>query len=112
MPLDQWPRLREATICQLENYYTTPEGIHWPDLDEDITFDCVLKGGEKRSGLYKTFMALPWVNVSALARRIGISQSLMAQYIAGTKQPSQARLMEIETCLHALGAELCALSLR
>lgn len=111
MALSQWPRLRDASLKQLENYYTSDEGIHWPDIDEDITFDCVLRGGEERSGLYETFMAIPWVNVSAVARRIGISQSLMAQYIGGTKKPSQARLKEIEACLHALGAELCAINL-
>ena len=42
--------------------------------------------------LYKVFMAHPELNVSAIARRLGISQSLMAQYISGKKNASDARI--------------------
>jgi DNA-binding transcriptional regulator YdaS (Cro superfamily) len=53
-------------------------------------------------------MAHPELNVSAIARRIGISQSLMAQYISGRKKASKARLSLILDTVRAIGQELIA----
>ena len=53
-------------------------------------------------------MAHPELNVSAMARRMGITQSLMAQYISGKKTPSESRLNLIYDTLHAVGRELIA----
>jgi hypothetical protein len=32
------PRMKGATAAQLKNFKVTPYGIHWPDLDEDLSF--------------------------------------------------------------------------
>jgi hypothetical protein len=32
------PRLSQATAGQLKKFKVTPHGIHWPDLDEDLSF--------------------------------------------------------------------------
>ena len=32
------PRMSRATVAQLKNFKVTPYGIHWPDLDEDLSF--------------------------------------------------------------------------
>lgn len=39
VPLVWFPRLSEATKTQLENYELPGdgEGIHWPELDEDLS---------------------------------------------------------------------------
>lgn len=39
VPLVWFPRLSEATKSQLENYELPGdgEGIHWPELDEDLS---------------------------------------------------------------------------
>jgi hypothetical protein len=39
IPLAWYPRLSEANRKQLENYEISPSGygIHWPDLDEDLS---------------------------------------------------------------------------
>ena len=39
VPLAWYPRLSEATKEQLENYEISPSGygIHWPELDEDLS---------------------------------------------------------------------------
>lgn len=109
MPASQWPRLANATPAQLADFYQCEEGIHWPQLDEDLTYKAILAGGEKRDGLYGFFMNMPWINVSGLARTLGISQSLMAQYASGAKRPSPERLAAIEAGLRALGAQLSVL---
>jgi predicted transcriptional regulator len=53
-------------------------------------------------------MAHPELNVSAIARRLGISQSLMAQYISGKKNPSDARVALILDTVREIGQELIA----
>ena len=36
-PVSRNPRLRVGTAEQLENLVLSPFGIHWPDLDEDLS---------------------------------------------------------------------------
>ena len=50
VPLAWYPRLAHATPAELKNWRLIGrgEGIHWPDLDEDISIDNLLTGS--RSG--------------------------------------------------------------
>ena len=100
-----YPRLRFATMEQLIDFTTDEFGIHWEDLDEDLSFEGFFDK-QKPTTLYQLFMAHPELNVSALARRMGISQSLMAQYISGKKNASKDRLALIFDTIHAVGKEL------
>jgi hypothetical protein len=43
-PLDWYPRLKQASPRQRENFELMPMGIHWPDLDEDLGTAGMLKG--------------------------------------------------------------------
>jgi hypothetical protein len=38
------PRLAKGTPWQLEKFEVSPFGIHWPDLDEDLSFRGMLAG--------------------------------------------------------------------
>ena len=76
-------------------------------LDEDLCFDVFFEKKEP-TPLYKLFIQHPELNVSALARRMGISQSLMAQYISGKKRVGEKRMMQIYETLHSVGKELVA----
>lgn len=111
MEASQWPRLAGADDSALADFYLSEDGVHWPSLDEDLTYETILRGGERREGLYGLFMRMPWLNVAGLARTLGISQSLMAQYVSGAKKPSRERLEAIEAGLRDLGAQLAALRL-
>ena len=104
---DDYPRLRYATSEQRANYTADSWGIRWEDIDEDLSFEGFF---DKRptTELYKLFMAHPELNVSAIARRMGISQSLMAQYISGKKKASEARLKRILDTVREIGQELIA----
>ena len=46
VPLVWFPRLASATREQLENYELLGdgEGIHWPDIDEDLSVKGLLRG--------------------------------------------------------------------
>jgi hypothetical protein len=102
-----YPRLRYASKEQLVDFTTDGFGIHWEDLDEDLSFEGFFNK-QKPTALYQLFMAHPELNVSALARRMGISQSLMAQYISGKKTASESRMALIFDTIHAVGQELVA----
>lgn len=106
--LCDYPRLRHATQEQLHNYQADAYGIHWPDLDEDLCFEGFFR--EKTyTPLYKFFMAHPELNASAIARRMGISQGLMMQYISGAKQPDEQHTQLIYDTIRTVGHELAAL---
>jgi transcriptional regulator with XRE-family HTH domain len=80
-------------------------GIHWRELDEDLSFEGFFR--EKKSNpLYDLFIAHPELNASAVARRLGLSQSLFAQYVSGTKKPSKQRFDEIIETICEIGREL------
>lgn len=102
-----YPRLRYATREQLENYEADEYGIHWESLDEDLSFEGFFCK-PATTQLYQLFMAHPELNVSAIARRLGISQSLMAQYISGKKKASERRMEQIFDEVHSIGRELIA----
>jgi Protein of unknown function (DUF2442) len=43
-PLTWYPRLKRASPKQRANFEIMPMGIHWPDLDEDLSVAGMLKG--------------------------------------------------------------------
>lgn len=57
VPIVWYPRLLHGTKQERENFELigTGEGIHWPDLDEDISVEGLLAG--KKSGECEASMA-------------------------------------------------------
>jgi len=43
-PVAQNPRLANGTHQQLNHIEISPFGLHWPDLDEDLSFRGLLEG--------------------------------------------------------------------
>ena len=43
-PVERNPRLARGTPSQLNNIELSPFGLHWPDLDEDLSFRGLLTG--------------------------------------------------------------------
>jgi hypothetical protein len=43
-PLEWYPRLLRASPRQRADFEIMPMGIHWPDLDEDLSIAGMLKG--------------------------------------------------------------------
>ena len=50
-PVRENPRLARGTAAQLDNIDLSPFGLHWPDLDEDLSFRGLLAGdfGQRQS---------------------------------------------------------------
>jgi len=104
--LAYYRRLLEATPEQRNDYTINKFGIHWNELDEDISFESFDYPNREPSRLSKAFLLHPELNASAVARRLGIKQSLLAAYIHGTKNPSEKRTDEIIGAIHRIGREL------
>ena len=99
-------RLRNASEEERNEYEMDDEGIHWYELDEDISFESFEYEDPQPTGISLIFLSHPELNASAVGRRLGISQSLMAQYINGTKKPSKERETLILKEIEAIGKEL------
>lgn len=110
--LSWYPRLLTATETQRSDYRQTAFGIHWPQIDEDVSFESfTYEPHEPDNTVSRVIKSFPEIKVSQLARRIGIPQSVLAAYICGVKTPSEARRKAIEAELHRLGRELCSVQL-
>lgn len=109
-PLEAYPELMEATTEQRNDFSIDEDGtsLRWEELDADMHISSFYETSEPNSQneVAAMFKRFPWLNVSEVARAIGINKSLLARYIYGISKPSEQRLQQIRNSLHALGAEL------
>ncbi len=105
-----YPRLLRASDSQREKYSIDAMGIRWEELDEDISLESFEYDDPEPQGVARLFREHPELNVSAIARGLGIQQSLLAAYISGTKTPSKEREKLIIDYVHRLGEALVAFS--
>ena len=101
-----YPRLKNATEEERNNYRINRLGIRWEDIDEDISFESFPYDQPEPQGISRLFLTHPELNASAIARRLGMKQSLLAQYINGTKKPSPEREKLILDEIRKVGLEL------
>ena len=102
-------KLRAASEAQRNDYEMDDEGIHWYHLDEDISFESFGYDDREPQGIALVLLSHPELNAVAVAGRLNISQSLMAQYISGLKKPSKEREALILSELKSIGRELANL---
>lgn len=109
-PLEAFPLLKEATDAQRSEFKIVLRGtaLRWAGLDEDIHISSFYeeKEPEYNNEIARIFKRFPQLNVSEVARYLGINKSLLSKYIYGIKHPSEERIHQIKTALHALGKEL------
>lgn len=86
-------------------------GIRWESIDEDVSLESFTYTDPEPVGISKLFLSHPELNISAVARKAGISQSLLAQYISGHKKLSEERAKWILDTVHRIGQELIAATL-
>lgn len=109
-PLEAYPELQEASMEQRNDFTIDEEGtsIRWEYLDADMHISSFYETSEPndQNEVAEMFKHFPWLNVSEVARAIGINKSLLARYIYGISKPSERRLNQIRFALHELGTEL------
>ena len=72
VPILWFPRLAYATPAERENFEIERRGIHWPDLDEDVSIRTLLLGrglGESRESLEQWLQRRQQVKLATAPRR-------------------------------------------
>lgn len=108
-PLEAYPELLKASTAQRNDFVIGDGGedIRWEQLDADMHISSFWETSEpERNEIGDLFAKYPWLNVSEVARRLGINRSLLARYIYGTAKPGAQRVEEIKEILHRFGQEL------
>lgn len=103
-----YKHLREATDEQRSQYTMSTVGIHWRDLDEDVSFESFEYDDAEPTKLQRFFLTHREINVSEFAKAIGINASLLRNYINGFKKPSAEREQMIFDGIRNIGKELVA----
>lgn len=101
-----YPRLLEASDEERQRYTFGFCGIHWRELNEDISFESFLYPDATPNELQEFFLKHKEINIAEFAKRININPTLLRNYINGFKKPSQERTELIIQGIKDLGAEL------
>ncbi len=88
----------KANMLEALNLYFEKEGKAVTEEDLKITLD-----------LPQFFEFYKVINAKALSERIGMNQSLLAQYIKGNKKPSPTQTQRILKGVQQIGNELAAI---
>ena len=111
-PLEAFPILKEATEAERNAYSIEMRGtaLRWKQLDEDVHISSFYTVAEPEyaNEIAAIFKRFPQLNVSEVARYVGINKSLLAKYIYGIKKPSDIRVAQIKEALHTIGTQLMA----
>ena len=109
-PLEAYPELQDATTEQRNDYTIEDEGraIRWESIDADLHISSFYNTTEPndQNEVAQMFKRFPWLNVSEVARVMGINKSLLARYIYGISKPSEQRVAQIRQTLHDFAREL------
>lgn len=100
-----YPNLRDADDEARQQYTIGLDGIHWRELDEDVSFESFSYEDAQPTDLQRFFLTHKEMNVAEFAKRIGINASLLRNYINGFKKPSAEREAEILRAIADLGRE-------
>lgn len=89
----------KSNVLEVVNLYYEKQGKRVTENDLNITLD-----------LPQFFEFYKVINAKALSARIGMNQSLLAQYIKGIKKPSAAQTDRILKGVQQVGRELAGIS--
>lgn len=92
---DNVSELRKNILDAVNLYFDEVDQKHVKDDDIQINFD-----------LPQFFEFYKVINAKGLAERIGLSRSLLSQYITGVKKPSPKQAQKILEGVRQLGKEL------
>ena len=101
-----YKHLLDAPEQEREKYEFSTIGIHWPALDEDVSFESFEYPEAEPSRIQRFFLTHEEINVSGFARKFGLNPSLLRSYVNGFKVPSSKKEQEILQLIHKLGEDL------
>jgi Protein of unknown function (DUF3532). len=68
-----YPRLRAASAEEREKYTFGFDGIHWRNIDEDISFESFVYEDAQPTPMQKFFLTHKEINIAEFARSIGMN---------------------------------------
>ena len=101
-----YKRLMSASEQERAQYEFSTIGIHWRELDEDVSFESFEYPEADPSRIQRFFLTHDEINVSGFARKFGLNPSLLRSYVNGFKVPSPKKEQEILNLIHKLGEDL------
>lgn len=106
-----YKNLRRATDEERSKYTFGLDGIHWRNLDEDISFESFAYDDAEPTSVQRFFLTHSEINVSEFAKQININPTLLRNYINGFKKPSKEREEMIIKQIHRIGKEYMSVPL-
>lgn len=100
-----YPDLKNATEEERLDYKFGLRGIHWRNLDVDISFESFADEDAEPTPLQRFFFKHREIKISEFSKLIGIDASLLRNYVNGFKKPSKERENQILKGIHLLAAE-------
>ena len=97
--------MKNATDEQRNDYELGYFGIHREEIDEDISYESFEYENPEPMGISRIFLIHSELNASVVVRRLGIQQSLLAQYIRGLKKPAAEYGQMILEAIREIGNE-------
>lgn len=86
VPVDWFPRLRHGLAKERENFELSFGGIHWPDLDEDISIEGLLNG-EKSGESPKSIQR--WLDHRARGVKAPVKTLPLPDWAKGSLKPKR-----------------------
>lgn len=103
-----YPALMNASDEERINFKFGFRGIHWRDLDVDISFDSFCYDDAEPTAMQRFFLTHKEIKISEFAKLINIDATLLRNYINGFKKPSKTREAAILTGIHNLAHQYAA----
>lgn len=100
-----YQKLKDATEEERNVYCFGFDGIHWRDLDIDVSFESFLYEDAEPSDFQRFFLIHKELNITEFAKIAGINATLLRNYINGFKKPSKEREKEILEKIREIGNE-------
>lgn len=100
-----YPKLKDASCEAKKQYSFGFDGIHWHNLDVDVSFESFLYEDAEPSEFQRFFLVHKEININEFAKIVGVNASLLRNYINGFKKPSKEREQEILEKLHEIGKQ-------
>ena len=101
-----YPKLHAASDDERSKYAYGYSGIHWRQLDEDISFESFGYDDAEPTSMQRFFLTHKDINVAEIACSSGISATLLRNYINGIKKPSKEHEQEILKHISKLGKQM------
>lgn len=77
-------RLWQASPSEREKFYLGLDGVHWPTLDEDISFEGFReRNGREPDELQTYFLTQKKLNLRDVSEKVGICISQIRDYVYG-----------------------------